>query len=123
MRVHEKKIWNTVNQPKCLISFATNKNNEAPTIDFKLSDYIQLVDTTGRLLREDKRGAIPNTLPPILSRINLNHHTWLDMIRNLEENFFYSIGQPAMLLQFSDRNKNRIPRGISAARKYYHQVA
>jgi REP element-mobilizing transposase RayT len=118
-----EKIWNTANQPKYLMPFAANNANNNPIIDFKLSDYIQLVDTTGRLLRENKKGTIPNMLPPILSRINLNHHTWLEMIKNLEENFFYSIGQPAMLLQFSNKNETSKPRGISAARKYYHQVA
>ena len=31
---------------------------------FSLKDYLQLVDTTGRMIRTDKRGAIPINLPP-----------------------------------------------------------
>jgi hypothetical protein len=31
---------------------------------FSLKDYLQLVDTTGRMIRADKRGAIPINLPP-----------------------------------------------------------
>ncbi len=109
-------------QPECLMPFSTNKVNHTPSIDFKLVDYLQLVDETGRLLRKKKSGAISTTLSPILSRLNLKHQTWLDMIKNLEENFFYSIGQPAMLLQFS-KHHTCSPRGINAAKKFYCNVA
>jgi hypothetical protein len=39
---------------------------------FSLEDYLQLVDTTGRMIRTDKRGAIPIDLPPILERLSIN---------------------------------------------------
>ncbi len=35
-------------------------------ISFKLDDYLQLVDLTGRIVRHDKRGAIDLSLSPIL---------------------------------------------------------
>ncbi len=35
-------------------------------LPFCLVDYIQLVDLTGRQLRDDKRGAISRSEPPIL---------------------------------------------------------
>jgi hypothetical protein len=39
---------------------------------FSLEDYLQLVDTTGQMIRTDKRGAIPINLPPILERLSIN---------------------------------------------------
>jgi len=33
-------------------------------LPFHLQDYVQLVDITGRAIREDKRGLIDNNLPP-----------------------------------------------------------
>jgi hypothetical protein len=37
---------------------------------FNLIDYIELVDWTGRIIRQDKRGAITDDLPPILQRLD-----------------------------------------------------
>ena len=39
--------------------------------------YIELVDWTGRCIRDDKRGAIPSHLAPILERLNMDDHEWL----------------------------------------------
>jgi hypothetical protein len=40
-------------------------------------DYLTLVDATGRLLREGKRGRIDPGLAPILSRLDLTVEAWL----------------------------------------------
>jgi len=41
-------------------------------IPFKLLDYLGLVDWTGRVIRDDKRGAIATDLPPILKRLEID---------------------------------------------------
>jgi hypothetical protein len=40
-------------------------------------DYLTLVDATGRLLRDGKRGRIDPGLAPILSRLDLTVEAWL----------------------------------------------
>lgn len=40
------------------------------------NDYLTLVDMTGRAIRDDKRGSIPDHLPPILERLNVDFETW-----------------------------------------------
>ena len=49
--------------------------------------YIELVDWTGRCIRNDKRGAIPTHLPPILERLNITEHEWLRHTRFFEARF------------------------------------
>jgi len=44
-------------------------------------DYLTLVDQTGRVVRGDKRGAIPAHLPPILERLELNLSAWMDLMQ------------------------------------------
>lgn len=39
--------------------------------------YFELVDWTGRCIRNDKRGAIPLHILPMLDRINMTKHEWL----------------------------------------------
>lgn len=46
-------------------------NQEKIGIPFKLVDYLELVDWTGRILRGDKRGRSESVLPPILKRLSL----------------------------------------------------
>jgi hypothetical protein len=41
---------------------------------FNLEDYLQLVDSTDRMIRADKRGAIPINLPPILEKKGIKRH-------------------------------------------------
>ena len=49
-------------------------------IGYTTKDYLELVDWTGRAIRDDKRGAIPNTIPPILERLKLNPKTYLAFV-------------------------------------------
>ena len=52
---------------------------------FSLKDYVQLVDTTGRIIRPDKSGAIPINLPPILERLSINRQQWLQQSQQFEK--------------------------------------
>lgn len=54
-------------------------------IPFALKDYLELVDETGRIIRQDKQGAIAEHLPPILKRLNLDGDNWLKQCRQFEK--------------------------------------
>jgi hypothetical protein len=58
----------------------------------KFALYIQLIEETGRTIREDKPGFIPEQLAPILSRLNLAPRGWMNMTQLLQANFSYAIG-------------------------------
>jgi hypothetical protein len=47
-----------------------------------LTEYLQLLDWTGRQLKPGKRGAIPNNAPPILDRLNLSAELWLHAVEH-----------------------------------------
>jgi hypothetical protein len=51
---------------------------------FSLQDYLILVDTTERIQRENKRGAIADNLPPILTRLAINIDDWLEDTQDFE---------------------------------------
>ena len=61
--------------------------NEQQGVRFSLHDYMELVDFTGRILRDDKRGAIALHLPPILERLGINRKTWLNNATAFEKNY------------------------------------
>jgi len=53
-------------------------------IPFIFSDYLQLVDWSGRIIRDDKRGYIPDSIPPILQRLSQETHNWLYLTQHFE---------------------------------------
>ncbi len=63
------------------------KSEEQIGILFSLEEYLQLVDTTGRIIREGKRGAIAEYLPPILERLNIEPSQWLENTLQFEEHY------------------------------------
>lgn len=70
------------------------KGEEQDGILFSLADYIELVEMTGRILREDQRGAIPNHLPPILQRLDIDDLTWLENASAFEKLYFARLARP-----------------------------
>lgn len=54
----------------CLALFSDSNDDGA--IPFQFTEYLVLLDWLGRQVREDKKGHIPQDLPPILARLNLS---------------------------------------------------
>lgn len=110
-----------IKQPQSLVPFAdlnfTNQNK--PMIDFKLLDYFELVESTGRLLHQDKKGVIPSTLPPLLLRLGLEPKYWLQNVKHLQNRFSYVIGHVDLLANFSPTYSHRGPRGRHSASQLY----
>ncbi len=87
-------------QPSHLLSFVGNPPQEMPKeLPFKLTDYLALVDWTGRIIREDKRGHIEQDLPPILERLQIDPKHWLFMTYHFESQFKGLVGAAYTLKQ------------------------
>ena len=81
-------------QVKGLLPFAANFRRNMPTgLPFQLTDYLELVDWTGRSIRENKRGVIPGHLPPILQRLQIDPKHWLYLSQNFESRFKFWLEQ------------------------------
>jgi REP element-mobilizing transposase RayT len=72
--------------PVPLLPFAGTASDK-PRIPFELTDYLTLVDVTGRIVRIGKRGAIESHLLPILTRLNIDPAAWEDVMI-ARQNFF-----------------------------------
>lgn len=80
-------------QPSALLAFAGNPRKHMPEgLPFKYTDYLELVDWTGRILRNDKRGAIPVDTPEILSRLNIDTKHWIYLSKDFESPFTSLVG-------------------------------
>ncbi len=116
-----KKKAGDIKQPKDLLPFLSScldGENREPAIDFSLFDYLELVDYTGRVIRDDKIGAIPEYLPSILERLNFDEKGWINIIKNFQSKFYSAVGCDVHLINFS-KNRKRTMQGLSAARTVY----
>ena len=87
-------------QPHTLLPFVGYPRADMPKgLPFRLNDYLELVDWTGRILREDKHGAIPDELPPILDRLNIAPQHWLYLAEHFESPFKGLVGSAYKLKQ------------------------
>ena len=73
------------------------RQNMQQGLPFKLTDYLELVELTGRVIREDKRGHIENNLPPILQRLGIESEQWLKMTTSFEKSFKSLVGNPSLM--------------------------
>lgn len=106
-------------QPENLVPFSSKEAHHLPALDFTLKDYLDLIDTTGRILREDKPGRILDHHEPILSRLNLIPKGWLNIVKNLEKEFCYIIGHSEKFENFAKSHRMRTPRGKRMVEQCY----
>ena len=78
--------------------------------------YVMLLDWTGRELRADKRGAIPDHLAPIMERLGLNRLNWVETVRGFGRLFKQAAGRSSSLVDAAARRSRRWFQGKAAAR-------
>ncbi len=91
---------------------------------FSTEDYLELVDWAGRAIRDDKRGAIPATLPPILKRLQLDPEHYLRHVKRGGRAYHVAaIGPVERLREAADNLGRRFLKGLSQSRNLYVRMA
>ena len=75
-------------------------------------EYLRIVDWTGRQVRSDKRGSIPEQLRPILPRLGVRGESWVDCVQNFGRWFQRAAGRVTHLAGEAAR----------AGRQWFHGV-
>jgi REP element-mobilizing transposase RayT len=86
--------------------------NHDSDIPFALSDYIQLVDCTGRAIVAESKGYIPEQLSDILIRLGLNADIWLDEMKYFNKWFYKAIGTVDSLKKYCQSIKQKYIKGL-----------
>jgi REP element-mobilizing transposase RayT len=64
-----------------------------------LVEYLDLADWSGRIVREDKRGAIAATVPPILRKLGLAEAQWHTQATGIEQRYWRAVGAVDALIE------------------------
>lgn len=85
-------------QPTWLMPFAGNPRLRVPSgLPFALSDYIELVEWTGRIIRDDKKGFISASALPVFQQSGFSQTQWIDITTNFEDRFKGIVGSVRFL--------------------------
>ena len=95
-------------QPAKLLPFIGNERKYQPKgINFSLQDYLMLVDETGRVIRDDKRGAISSEAENILNRLNISMDNWIKIISEFGKLFHGPVGSLQELTHYCEHLEKR----------------
>lgn len=106
-------------QPNTLRPFVGNPRQTTPQntpkgLPFRLQDYLELVDHTGRCLRAGKQGAIAAQQSPILKRLHIDEDSWLTLTQQFEQHFCYAAGRAEMMQAYKAHTGHKRIRGMGA---------
>jgi hypothetical protein len=104
-------------QPRKRMRFVGNHRHDMPKgMAYNRINYCELVDCTGRCIREDKAGYIEHHHSPILERLGLNSEQWLTLTTEFEQHFHTAVYSEHMLQQFKQHTDHQRIRGMAKAR-------
>ncbi|MFT4938619.1 MAG: hypothetical protein ACI88A_001648 [Paraglaciecola sp.] len=104
-------------QPDTLFPFIGSYKEDMPKgIAYHLKDYCELVEVTGRCIREGKAGHIDSSQSHILERLGLASDQWLTLTTEFEKHFCYAAGSELMMKEFKTHTKHKRLRGMGTAR-------
>jgi REP element-mobilizing transposase RayT len=90
----------------------------APALSLRTLDYLELVDWSGRIVREGKRGAIAAEAPSILSRLGLRERQWQTQMLGIESHYWRAVGTAESLMIKARALGQRWLKGAGRGRLY-----
>ncbi|MEC6797104.1 transposase [Photobacterium sp. S4TG1] len=88
-------------------------------IQFAFADYLELIDWTGRNIREDKKGLIPMNQPKLLQQMGVNAEAWLDNSDDFMEHYTNASGKWLRMCAFQQYFGGRWCKGKIASQKLH----
>jgi REP element-mobilizing transposase RayT len=100
-------------------SESTDRASNTGCLPMSFGEYLNLLDWTGRQIREDKRGAIPSDLAPILERLHVGEAGWLHLMGQFSRLFRRAAGRPHSLAREGAQRGCRLMQGIRHSRAVF----
>jgi hypothetical protein len=107
------------NAPLPLLPFEDQLIGTREPLPCYLVHYLELVDWTGRAVRDDKRGSIPDNLEPILDSLGFDEESWLAGFKLFGQPLFQAVGPVDQMKQAARANHRSWYRGTSACQIVY----
>ena len=117
-RIEKSSDGSIGKQAKHLKPLRSHGQNPDKAIPFALSSYFELVDWSGRIVRQNKRGHIASETPPILERLNIDPDEWLNTMR-WDNRFRRAVGKLSALRAFAEQVGQQWVHGMRPSQNLY----
>ncbi|MCP3955670.1 MAG: transposase [Desulfobacterales bacterium] len=105
-----------------LLPFNPGQHTAQPVISFALVDYFELLDWTGRAVLENKSGSIPEHLPRIIARLEIDPRTWVRTMNTYGSSFQRVVGPIEKIQALCTRLGQSWLCGLNANRLLYQKI-
>jgi hypothetical protein len=85
-----------------LVPFNDDPKGADEPVPMSCADYLELVEWTGRIVRKDRRGSIPQNVPPVLKRMRMGGLEWAREIRHFGKWYYRAVGAWSKLEQYRE---------------------
>lgn len=106
-----------------LQDFSGIETQASTGLPFNLQDYLDLVDWTGRCVRDDKRGAIDPRTPKLLTVLGIAEGEWLPNVTAIQARYEVVMGAPEKMKAHAQSRGGRFYRGYRHALRLYRRLA
>ena len=90
-----------------------------PVAGLTQQSYLELLDWTGRQIRADKPGYIPDSLAPLLEQFSIDTERWLGTVDHYGSLFYRLVGRVEQMVEHARKLGRRWYRGLTAASKAF----
>ena len=105
-------------QPTNLLPFVGNPRGDMPKgLPFELIDYLQLIELTGRCMREDKAGYIAQSQHELLQRLKINPDNWLILTKGFRKLFHGAVGRSEALTDYYQHHELKRRQNLKCCEK------
>ena len=107
-------------QPKPLMRFVGSPRKHMPKgLPFELKSYLELVDITGRCIRENKPGYIKHTEQTILTRLSIGPESWLKLTTTFNRSFHRVVGTEQSLTEHRQKHGKQRRTGLTNSKQLF----
>lgn len=96
-----------------LTSKTGRRASDKGILSIPLDDYLELLDFSGRQVKDSAKGSIPVNLAPILDRLQINSQHWTDAVQHFHSWFGKIVGSTAQMAKRAAQNGRSWYRGKS----------
>jgi len=111
----------SISQRPCLTPLASpGQDGHTNAFSFAFKDYLELVDWSGRAIRDGKRSAISASQPPILKRFKLDPEHYLQHVQKGGRGYHIAaLGRVDRLREAAERLGRRFLKGHGQSKRLY----
>ncbi|HHI78609.1 MAG TPA: hypothetical protein ENK02_01370 [Planctomycetes bacterium] len=91
----------------------------SPFVGFEVWEYLAMVEAAGRRVRIGKRGSVPESVPPLLERLELDTERWMEAVEGFGKFFFRVAGKAGSMAEAAAKAGRRSYHGVRACRRLF----